>query len=69
MKHHDLNSVLVQILNFMELKKVSDWFLLGVYLGIPATKLKTIQKHSRNKDAEDCKLDMLITWMNGMCNY
>ena len=57
-------SVLEQI--FVELKEIKNWFLLGVYLGISDAQLKIIEQNNDYEDTESCKLDMLITWTNGI---
>ena len=43
-----------------ELQKVTDWFTLGVWLGVPTPLLKAISKDYT--DTNRCILEMLITW-------
>ena len=52
---------------FDELKEVNKWFLFGIYLGLPPAELKTIEQNNEPGDVDSCKLDMLITWTNGIC--
>ena len=39
---------------------MKDWFGLGVHLGIDSVTLKSIE--GRNKNVEDCRHEMLITY-------
>ena len=45
-----------------ELKEVTDWFRLGVWLGINHTVLTTIEKNYEH-DGERCKIEMLEHWL------
>ena len=49
----------------MELKDVEDWFVLGVYLGLPVSELKIIEANNQHGDHESCKLDMMLKWTDG----
>ena len=44
-------------------KEVTDWYCLGIYLGIPTSHLKHIEKnHSSN--AERCRIEVIDYWLN-----
>lgn len=43
-----------------ELKEVTNWFELGVYLEIPTSRLQEINEEC--KDIEECKIEMLLAW-------
>ena len=43
-----------------ELKDVTEWFELGIYLGIPDSKLREI--HEDNDNIEECKAGMILVW-------
>ena len=45
-----------------DLKDVTDWFRLGVWLGIDHAILTTIEKNHKN-DSERCKMEMLELWL------
>ena len=44
-----------------ELKEVTDWFALGVYLGLDEFILKSVQEDCVRTD--DCRREMLGKWM------
>ena len=56
---------LVQLLE--ELKMVDNWFLFGVYLGVPVDQLRKI-KSSQQGEIELCKVDMLQYWLDNSVN-
>ena len=48
-----------EILSF--LNNVTNWFMLGIHLGVKRHKLKQIEvQHPR--DIERCKLEMVVCW-------
>ena len=48
-----------KVLSF--LNNVTNWFLLGIHLGVKRHKLKQIEvQHPR--DIERCKLEMVVCW-------
>ena len=46
-----------------ELKDV-DWFLLGIFLGVPLKQLHRIESSYRQGVVERCKIDMLQYWLD-----
>ena len=44
-----------------ELRKVTNWFLMGVYMGVPDWELMAIR--SDYQDTDDRKTHMLMKWM------
>ena len=44
------------------LKEVSEWYQLGLQLGLTASKLKTIESNHPH-DAERCKSEVLLWWL------
>ena len=44
-----------------ELRGVTDWFTLGVWLDVPTPLLKAI-RNDHTGDTNQCKLQMLIAW-------
>ena len=53
---------LVQLLE--ELKMVDNWFLFGVYLGVPVDQLRQIKSSHQQGEIELCKVDMLQYWLD-----
>ena len=45
------------------LKKVENWFLFGVNLGVPVSQLKKIESNYP-KDSDRCKLELLQYWLD-----
>ena len=43
-----------------ELKTVTQWYLLGIYLGLHPSALDAIKKNCT--DTKECRTDMLIEW-------
>ena len=46
-----------------ELKDVDNWFLLGIFLGVPVKQLQKIESLHRG-ETERCKIDMLQYWLD-----
>ena len=46
-----------------ELKDVDNWFVLGIFLGVPVKQLQKIESSHRG-DLERCKIDMLQYWLD-----
>ena len=46
------------------LKKLDNWLLFGVMLGVPVPKLKNIKSSHHQSDIELCKVDMLQYWLD-----
>ena len=44
------------------LKEVSEWYQLGLQLGLTAGKLRTIESN-HPRDAERCKTEVLAWWL------
>ena len=47
-----------------ELKDVDNWFVLGIFLGIPVKQLQKIESSYRQGEVERCKIDMLQYWLD-----
>lgn len=69
LQHADIN--LVQSHLPLTLKKaveltnsITQWFLLGVRLGVPFSKLKEIE-HNYPRDIQRCRCEVLQTWLHG----
>ena len=45
------------------LKKLENWCIFGVVLGVPYSQLRKIELN-HEKDADRCKLDMLQYWLD-----
>ena len=43
-----------------ELDEVTNWFELGIYLGVPPSQLQEI--HQEFDDIQECKIEMLLAW-------
>ena len=43
--------------------KISDWFMFGVMLGVPASQVKKIEL-DHQKDSDRCKFELLQYWLN-----
>lgn len=56
LKH--LSRVRAELFDFRE-----NWYEIGVELGLPKDKLKTIKQHVGNQYASECLLQMLIEWL------
>ena len=50
-----------------ELKDVDNWFLLGIFLGVPVKQLQKIESLHRG-EIERCKIDMLQYWLDNNVN-
>ena len=46
------------------LKTLENWFVFGVKLGVPFSKLKEIESLYGQKDLERCKTEMLQYWLD-----
>ena len=53
--------IIMQMALMVELQDVTDWELLGVYLGLPPATLKTVKQESDR--VEICKYNMLAEWL------
>ena len=47
-----------------ELKTVDNWFIFGVYLGVPHSQLKKIKLSYHSEEIELCKVDLLQYWLD-----
>ena len=47
-----------------EVKDFDNWFLFGVFLGVPVKQLKKIESSYRQGELERCKIDMLQYWLD-----
>ena len=49
-----------------ELKDVDNWFVFGIFLGVPEKQLQKIESTHRGEIAwiERCKIDMLQYWLD-----
>ena len=50
------------------LKEVSEWYQLGLQLGLTASKLKTIESNDPH-DAEHCKSEVLLWWLQNATEH
>ena len=50
-----------------ELSDVTEWYPLGLELGVPPGKLKQIEKNHHG-DTERCKLEMIDFWLHNTGN-
>ena len=46
-----------------ELKDVDNWFVLGIFLGVPVKQLQEIESSHRG-EVEGCMIAMLQYWLN-----
>ena len=46
----------------LELQEVSDWFGLGLYLGLPPAELHTISYEPTLRCIKDRRMEMLLVW-------
>ena len=46
------------------LKKLDNWFVFGVILGVPVPQLKKIESSYSQRELERCKIDMLQYWLD-----
>lgn len=44
-------------------KQVTDWYSLGIYLGIPTSYLKHIEKNY-SSDTERCRIEVIDCWLH-----
>ena len=51
-----------------ELKDVDNWFVLGIFLGVPVKQLKKIESSHLQGDLEIAKKDMLQYWLDDNVN-
>ena len=50
-----------------ELKDANNWFVLGIFLGVPVKQLQKIESLHRG-ELERCKIDMLQYWLDNDVN-
>lgn len=48
-----------------DLKEVTDWFRLGIWLGVEYTVLTTIENNHK-QDGERCMIEMLEFWLKNL---
>ena len=46
------------------LKKLDNWFVFGVILGVPVPQLNKIESSYSQRELERCKIDMLQYWLD-----
>ena len=51
-----------------ETKDFDNWFLFGVFLGVPVKQLKKIESSYRQGELDRCKIDMLQYWLDNNVN-
>ena len=47
----------------LELQEVSEWFSLGLYLGIPEAELTSIKHEPTLRSLQQLRTEMLTVWM------
>ena len=52
------------LLNFLaETAQVSDWYMLGLYMGVPREDLSHIEKQFSNQGSPRCRAELFDVWM------
>ena len=52
------------LLSFLEeTAEVTDWYMLGLYMGVPKNDLEDIQKQSSSKGSARCRAELFGVWM------
>ena len=47
----------------IKLKKIADWFMLGVHLGVPKEELNKIDQQFSSHGVERCKAELFDLWL------